>query len=90
MTRSMLVAFLSFCALFVAPHGSIWAIEMVENVDGGTALMSPTTELDVPSTQPDVVSLVPEPAPRSSSTPPPAVPESFGFKGTAPTSTGSA
>ena len=90
MTRSMLVAVLAVCALFLAPQGSFGALEGVENVDGGKVQASPRTiELDAPSTQPDVISRVPSSAPRSSSTPPPAVPESFGFKETAAPSVGS-
>jgi hypothetical protein len=86
----MLVAVLAVSGLFIiAPQGSIGALEMVENIDGGTAPESQTTGFDVPSPHADVVSRVPETTPRSSSTPPPAVPETLGFKETAPTSTGS-
>jgi hypothetical protein len=67
------------------------ALEMVENVDGGPAVASRTTELDAPQPQPDVVNRVPEATPRSSSsTPSAAVPELLDSKATAPESSGSA
>ena len=90
MTRSMLVAVLGVIALLVVPHGSIGALEMVEDVDGGTALASRRTPgVDEPLARPEVVDRVPEAALPSSSTPPPAVPESLGPKETASPSTGS-
>jgi len=89
MKRWTAVAILAVGALFVAPLGSIGALEEAENVDGGTAPAAPATWVGIPSTQLDVVSLVPEAAPRSSSTQPPAAAEPLGSTETAPESAGS-
>jgi len=89
MARTTFAAVFAGAVLLGAPQGSVQALGIDDNVDGGAVTAPEATTIPAPAAQPEVIVRVPETEPRSSVSAP-ALPESFSPDPTTKPASGSA